>query len=142
MIKICVALLIISSVELAEIGKHEIENMGTTYTDVKVGTGRIMTGSDTATFHVTGKFSNGDKFWSSKDDNGEPLTFSPKDDYVKGIKYGVRGMQPGGIRQIYVPYTEAFDNQDSLNFMPPMHNTQYDVELLSLKDGERPDSDL
>ena len=78
MIKIWVALLIISSVVLAETGEHQVENMATTYTDIKVGTGRkLHENMDTAWVHVRGTLANGGKkFWSSKDNGGKPFYFS------------------------------------------------------------------
>ena len=140
MIKICVALLIISSVVLAETGEHRVENMATTYTDVKVGTGRKITGSDTVTVHATGKLANGNKFWSSKDNGGNPFTFTlGAGQLIKGWEHGVIGMQAGGIRMIYIPYAEAYGDAGAGGVIPPKADINFEIEMLSLKGEENSD---
>ena len=144
MIKICVALLIISSVVLAETGEHQVENMGTTYTDIKVGTGRKLTENmDTAKAHITGKLANGEKFWSSKDNGEEPFYFSTGlGQLISGWEHGVIGMQAGGIRKIYIPQYEAYGYEGRAGVIPPEADINFEIQLVEVIEGPKPDSDL
>lgn len=104
---------------------------GLRYVDTKVGEGEAARAGQTAEVHYTGWLENGKKFDSSHDRN---KTFSfplGKGRVIRGWDEGVVGMQPGGLRRLFIPSELGYGSQGAGGVIPPNALLIFDVELIS-----------
>jgi FKBP-type peptidyl-prolyl cis-trans isomerase len=99
--------------------------------DVKIGTGDAVKPGATVTVHYTGWLLNGTVFDSSKK-RGQTISFG-LNQVIKGWTLGVPGMQPGGVRLLYIPSDMAYGDRGSPGAIPPKATLVFEIELISSK---------
>ena len=85
---------------LPEKGQQKMAS-GLIIEELKVGTGKSPTETDTVVCHYTGWLKDGTKFDSSRD-RGEPLEFQ-LNGVIKGWQEGLKTMKVGGRRKLTIP---------------------------------------
>ncbi len=101
--------------------------------DVKLGTGPEVKSGDTIVIHYNGTFDDGEKFDSSYD-RGMPFeTKIGVGRVIQGWDKGVIGMQKGGKRRLYIPYTLAYGEEGAGDVIPPLADLIFELELLDIK---------
>lgn len=100
--------------------------------DIKVGTGKEVTGGDYIVIHYLGTLENGKKFDSSYD-RGEPFeTRIGVGDVIEGWDMGVVGMKVGGKRKLVIPPQLAYGER-GIGIIPPNSTLIFEVELIDIK---------
>lgn len=108
----------------------ERSNRGVYYRDLVVGDGPVVGSSFTVTIHYTGWLPDGTQFETSRQ-NGEPVTFKLDDRrIIRGWEEGIRGMRPGGVRQLVVPPPLAYGRRGLPPLIPPEATLVFEVELV------------
>ncbi len=106
---------------------------GLSYTDVKVGTGKMPATGQMVAVHYTGTFPDGRKFDSSRDRN-EPFSFHVgSHEVIRCWDEGVATMRVGGRRKLVCPPDLAYGEKGAANIIPPNATLDFDVELLEVK---------
>jgi FKBP-type peptidyl-prolyl cis-trans isomerase len=83
------------------------------------------------TVHYKGWLDNGTVFDSSRSRN-EPFSFKlGGGDVIKGWDEGVVGMRVGGVRELTVPPSLGYGEQD-MGKIPPNSTLHFEVELLEV----------
>ena len=115
-------------------------------TDLVTGTGAVAAPGNTATlnfelwlYNPAGTASKGTRIQGSSDPNPQvpgtpigPITFViGAGRLIPGFDQGVRGMQVGGRRRMYVPPSLAYGSSGSGN-IPPNASIVFEVELTTL----------
>lgn len=101
------------------------------YTDVKVGTGPIVTAADTVTVNYTGAVAATGTIFQSSLDTGQPATF-PLSGVIQGWSQGIPGMRVGGIRRLFIPASLAYGaSPPSGSGIPANADLVFDVTVLS-----------
>ena len=115
-------------------------------TDLVTGTGAVAAPGNTATlnfelwlYNPAGTASKGTRIQGSSDANPQapgttigPITFViGAGRLIPGFDQGVRGMQVGGRRRMYVPPSLAYGSSGSGN-IPPNASIVFEVELTNL----------
>ena len=105
------------------------------YVDLKIGTGEPAETRKYYTVHYTGWTTDGQKFDSSFDHQGqEPLVFPVGvRQVIIGWDIGFEGMRVGGKRRLIVPYQLAYGERGRTP-IPPKADLIFDVELLAQND--------
>ncbi len=104
---------------------------GLQYKDVKVGKGQPAKAGDTVTVQYKGWLDNGKVFDTSRKPGREPFTFTlGQGQVIKGWDEGVEGMKPGGVRELIIPPSIGYGDQD-MGTIPPNSTLHFEVELLS-----------
>ena len=106
------------------------------YVDLKIGTGELAETRKFYTVHYTGWTTDGKKFDSSFDHNGqEPIVFPVgARQVIIGWDTGFEGMHVGGKRRLIVPYQLAYGERGRPP-IPPKADLIFDVELLAQSDA-------
>ena len=100
-------------------------------TDKVVGSGETLEKGQTAKFHYTGMFEDGKVFDSSE--GREPLEVPVGKGFViKGWDEGLVGMQEGGERELWIPYSLAYGEAGYAGVIPPKSNLIFNVKLVSI----------
>lgn len=108
----------------------ERTNRGVHYRDLVVGEGPGVGSSFTVTIHYTGWLPDGTQFETSRQD-GEPVTFRLDDRrIIRGWEEGIRGMRPGGVRQLVIPPQLAYGRRGLPPAIPPDATLVFEVELV------------
>lgn len=110
---------------------------GTSYTEVKLGTGAVATAGQMVTVHYTGWLyqdgMRGKKFDSSRDRN-EPFAFAlGAGQVIQGWDDGVAGMKVGGKRTLIIPASSGYGDRGAGGDIPPGATLIFDVELLKVE---------
>lgn len=106
---------------------------GVHYRDLTVGEGLAVGTGFTVTIHYTGWLPDGTQFETSRLDN-EPVTFRLGDGKViRGWEDGLRGMRPGGVRQLVVPAGVAYGNRGLPPVIPPNTTLVFEIQLISAR---------
>jgi FKBP-type peptidyl-prolyl cis-trans isomerase FkpA len=104
---------------------------GLQYEDLQVGEGTAAQEGDQVTVHYTGWLTDGTEFDSSLD--GDPITFSlARGTLIDGWIEGVAGMQPGGVRRLYIPGDLAYGAAGRAPTIPPNATLVFEIELVSV----------
>ena len=105
--------------------------------ELRAGQGREVTTASTVVVHTRGWFpSDGREFYSTF--GSEPLE-AVLTRLIPGWQAGLLGMQPGGVRHLFVPWTMAygekgkFDPDNPAEGIPPRADLEFWVELLEVK---------
>jgi len=105
--------------------------------DVKVGTGEAVGTGDRVTIFYTGWLLNGTVFDSKRVGSTPPgpIEFD-LDNLIEGWKQGIPGMQPGGIRRLYVPFQLAYGDAGKPATppgvtIPPQADLVFEIKLVS-----------
>ncbi|OWK47227.1 FKBP-type peptidyl-prolyl cis-trans isomerase [Fimbriiglobus ruber] len=113
---------------------------GTRYNDVQVGSGTAVAAGAQVTVYYTGWLaSNGTEFDSNVTagvESGNPKTTqftltTGSGGVIQGFIDGIVGMQPGGIRDIYMPAANAYGSTGSGSSIPPNSDLVFEVQLVS-----------
>jgi len=107
---------------------------GTSYTDVKVGSGDEAVPGKLVFVHYTGWLyvdgTRGKKFDSSLD-RGEPFDFAlGAGQVIRGWDEGVAGMKVGGKRTLIIPAAAGYGDRGAGADIPPGATLIFDVELM------------
>jgi FKBP-type peptidyl-prolyl cis-trans isomerase len=95
--------------------------------DVQTGTGTAVTSGSTITVFYTGWLLDGTIFDSART-TGSPATF-PLSNLIQGWQQGLLGMQPGGIRRLYIPSELAYGSTGS-GSVPPDADLVFEIKLV------------
>ncbi len=102
-------------------------------TDLKVGSGPAVAKGDMVQVHYKATFCNGMRFDSTYE-RSRPESFKVgNEEVLKGLEYGVVGMQAGGKRRLRLPPNIAYGR--GYNMIPPDQLVIFEVELLQVKKG-------
>lgn len=96
------------------------------------GVGQRLVYGDPISIHYSGHFLNGRLFDDSRR-NGQPLTFElgREGQVLKGLEFGLIGMEEGEVRSILIPSVFAFGEKgSSTGIVPPYTPLLYRVEAL------------
>jgi FKBP-type peptidyl-prolyl cis-trans isomerase FkpA len=97
--------------------------------DVVVGQGAPATaGQDVKVFYTGFLASNGTVFDGNRDKS--PTTFN-LNGVIQGFNQGIQGMQPGGVRDIFIPAALGYGAAGSGSSIPPNADLVFEVKLLS-----------
>ncbi len=117
-------------VQLAEMQRT---GRGVHYRDLAVGEGLSVGNGFTVTIHYTGWLPDGTQFETSRLDN-EAVTFRLGDGKViRGWEEGLRGMRPGGVRQLVVPARMAYGTRGLPPIIPPNSTLVFEIELVGAR---------
>lgn len=106
---------------------------GIHYRDLELGEGLAVGTGFTVTIHYTGWLPDGTQFETSRLEN-EPVTFRLGDGKViRGWEEGLRGMRPGGVRQLVVPARMAYGNRGLPPVIPPNTTLVFEIQLVSAR---------
>lgn len=104
---------------------------GVHYRDLGVGEGLSVGSGFTVTIHYTGWLPDGTQFETSRLDN-QPVTFRlGEGKVIRGWEEGLRGMRPGGVRQLVVPARMAYGNRGLPPLIPPNATLVFEIQLVS-----------
>jgi len=124
--------------------------------DIRLGQGTLAEGDQVVTVDYIGMLANtGEVFDTSRDDDGEPISFHLDSGLVEndpqgrrvidGFTKGVPGMRVGGLRRVTVPPQLAWgtrgagcNNPDEPTdcTIPPNSTLIFDIELVDVRDPE------
>ncbi|MCE5198819.1 MAG: FKBP-type peptidyl-prolyl cis-trans isomerase [Armatimonadota bacterium] len=105
---------------------------GLQYKDEKVGKGPAVKKGDTVTVHYKGWLDDGTVFDTSKKPGAGPFTFEVgAGTVIKGWDEGLQGMKAGGTRELIIPASLGYGDQD-MGTIPPNSTLHFKVELLSI----------
>jgi FKBP-type peptidyl-prolyl cis-trans isomerase FkpA len=103
--------------------------------DVKIGTGDPLQVNDSATAFYTGWLTSGTVFDSARSPDS-PFSFTLRSStptqsgVIEGWVQGLAGMQPGGIRRLYIPAALAYGSTGQ-GSVPPNADLIFEVKLMS-----------
>ena len=102
--------------------------------DLLVGKGQEAKAGNSVTVHYTGTLVDGKKFDSSV--GKDPFTFTlGAGQVIKGWDEGVAGMKVGGKRKLTIPPDLGYGAAGASGVIPPNATLNFEVELLSVKEG-------
>ena len=119
-------------------GETDLAELGLDAKTTKNGYGRAVCAGDTLTVHTTGwlydpeaEQGRGEKFWSSYDGPGEPLTFVlGAGRMIQGWDIGLPGTLIGETRELTIPAEYGY-GESGRGPIPPNATLLFEVELLS-----------
>lgn len=103
--------------------------------DLVVGKGLEATDKMKVECHYTLWFADstglkkGQRFQSSKDNNGKPFTCTLGSGLIPGWSDGMIGMKEGGTRRIYIPWALGYGDQQ-FREIPPKTNLIFEIDFL------------
>lgn len=104
---------------------------GVLYRDLTVGEGLAVGNGFTVTIHYTGWRPDGTQFETSRLDN-QAITFRlGGGKVIRGWEEGLRGMRPGGVRQLVVPPRMAYGRRGLPPVIPPNTTLVFEIHLVS-----------
>jgi hypothetical protein len=121
---------------LPDVNAPEWQDIGTEglrFWDVQTGTGTGATTGSTITVFYTGWLLDGTVFDSART-TGAPITFTLQSgSLIEGWVQGLVGMQPGGIRRLYIPTALAYGNNPPPGSgIPQGADLVFEVKLVSV----------
>ncbi len=109
---------------------------GLQYKVIKEGTGKTPKLTDTVTVNYRGTLIDGTEFDSSYR-RGQPATF-PANGVIAGWTEALQLMKVGSKWQLFIPYNLAYGERGAGRDIGPNATLIFDVELLSIKEDEKP----
>lgn len=108
---------------------------GLTYIITRRGTGRLPKAGETVVVHYTGALTNGTKFDSSRDGDGQPLEFKlGVGRVIKGWDEGIAKLHIGDQAILIVPSTLGYGTKGTgEGLIPPDATLIFIVELVDIK---------
>ena len=104
---------------------------GLKYHDKMVGHGAETKAGETVTVHYKGWLDNGKVFDSSRS-HGEPFSFTlGQGQVIRGWDEGVAGMRVGGVRELIIPPSLGYGDEDK-GTIPPNSTLHFEIELLKV----------
>ena len=109
--------------------------------DVKVGTGAAATPGAVVSVLYTGELQDGTVFDSSAAHGNAPLVFTlGSQGLIPGFQIGVNGMKVGGERQLLIPASLGYGDQDVKDstgkvIIPANSELLFDIQLVSVTPG-------
>jgi FKBP-type peptidyl-prolyl cis-trans isomerase FklB len=107
---------------------------GLQYKVITKGKGRSPKAADTVTVNYRGTLIDGSEFDSSYK-RGEPATF-PVNGVIKGWTEALQLMKQGSKWELFIPPVLAYGEKGAGNVIGPNATLVFEVELLSVKEGE------
>jgi hypothetical protein len=105
---------------------------GLRYKDKKVGEGPEVTTNTRVTVQYKGWLDNGKVFDSSRRPGREPYQFTvDNNEVIKGWDEGLKGMRPGGVRELTIPPALAYGDEGHGGVIPPKATLHFEIELLN-----------
>lgn len=105
---------------------------GLEYKDIEVGTGPEAKSGDILTVHYKGWLDDGTVFDSSRKPGARAFTFKlGAGDVIPGWDRGLVGMKVGGMRELKIPPSLAYGDQEQPN-IPANSTLHFTVELLQI----------
>lgn len=102
-------------------------DLGLHVTDVKLGTGDVITRGQTATIGYVGTLEDGSVF----DEGQYTFTFG-EGQVIKGDDIGLQGMRVGGERRLVIPPALAYGEAGYPGSIPPRATIKFTVQLMSV----------
>lgn len=97
--------------------------------DIATGTGTAVTASSTVTLFYSGWLSSDGSLFDSSRTTGSPAVFNLAG-LIPGFRQAAVGMQPGGIRQVFIPAALAYGATGSGD-IPPNADLVFEIKLLA-----------
>ena len=97
--------------------------------DVQTGSGTAATATSTVQVFYTGWLTNGTVFDQHRSPNS-PASFDLNGGVIQGFTEGITGMQPGGIRNIFIPAALGYGAAGN-GTVPPNADLVFQVKLIS-----------
>lgn len=110
---------------------------GLQYKILKAGKGERPDPDDAVVCNYRGTFIDGTEFDSSANHNG-PATFTLKG-VIQGWAEALQLMPVGSKWQLFIPPQLAYGENGAGQFIPPNSTLIYEVELLAVKESEKPE---
>ena len=105
---------------------------GLQYKDKKAGEGAEVASGTRVTVQYKGWLDNGKVFDSSRRPGREPFQFTvDNNEVIKGWDEGLKGMKPGGIRELSIPSALGYGDEGQGDAIPPNATLHFQIELLS-----------
>lgn len=105
---------------------------GVEYKDIEVGTGPEAKEGDVLTVHYKGWLDDGTVFDSSRKPGASAFSFKlGAGDVIPGWDKGLVGMKVGGMRELKIPPSLAYGDQEQPN-IPANSTLHFTVELLQI----------
>ena len=110
--------------------------------DLVVGTGRAASRNSQVVVQIRGFLNRGELVIDSFK-YGQPIRIElSKRDWIAGLRYGIEGMQAGGVRELIVSPHLAYGADGLTGIVPPNAVIRFKVELFEVRDaGEFKDED-
>ena len=108
---------------------------GLTYIITRRGTGRLPKAGETVVVHYTGALTDGTKFDSSRDGDGQPIEFKlGVGRVIKGWDEGIAKLRVGDQAILIIPPTLGYGAKGTgQGLIPPNATLIFIVELVDLK---------
>lgn len=106
---------------------------GVLYKEITKGSGPKALETSNVKLHYEGKLMDGTVFDSSYK-SGEPVEMRPFQT-VPGFDHALTNMQKGSKWQIYIPYSEAYGEEDQ-GLIKPYSNLEFTIEVFSISNDE------
>ena len=94
------------------------------------GTGTAATSGSTATLFYTGWLASDGTSFDSARTTGSPAVF-PLSGLIQGFREATVGMQPGGIRQVFIPAALGYGSAGSPPSIPADADLVFEIKLLA-----------
>jgi FKBP-type peptidyl-prolyl cis-trans isomerase len=98
--------------------------------DVVTGTGTPVTASSSITVFYTGWLASDGTQFDARRSPSAPITFALSG-LIQGWQQGIPGMQPGGIRRLFVPAALAYGAAGSPPNVPANADLVFELKLIS-----------
>jgi len=117
--------------------EQPISGLKTTYQVLTEGTGEGVEKGNTVTVQATGYIVKADgslqPFWSTKSERNRPLRYTAGVGMlIKGWDQGTMGMKKGEVRQLEIPYEEAYGKRGKMG-IPAESNMRFEIEVLEIE---------
>jgi len=113
-------------------GKEVTTASGLKYKDKKIGSGEAVVSGNMVTVDYAGLLDNGTIFDTSKRPGGEPFSFTVgAGQVIKGWEEGLVGMKVGGVRELTIPPSLGYGDEDK-GRIPPNSTLHFEVTLLKI----------
>ncbi len=105
---------------------------GLKYKDTKAGSGEAVVSGNMVTVDYNGWLDNGTVFDTSKRPGGKPFSFTVgAGGGIKGWDEGLVGMKVGGVRELTIPPSLGYGDEDKPQ-IPPNSTLHFEVTLLKI----------
>jgi FKBP-type peptidyl-prolyl cis-trans isomerase FkpA len=130
-VRMLIAIAVISASAQAQPGAAETLPSGVVITHLRQGSGPAPSARDTVKVHYRGTLTNGTEFDSSYKRN-EPASF-PLNRVIPCWTQGMQKMKPGGKARLFCPAHTAYGARGIPGTIPPDSVLIFEVELLAIE---------